>query len=123
MMIDQRDRKAELGAVRYERIGDTGLALLYAIRSALMADMLIQAGFYVGESFHAYRPGQVLDPPSDGGGHAMVIYGYDNGRWLLRNSHGERYGDAGNLMISDAYMMTARDPWVARSAPPFSDTP
>lgn len=127
MMIDQRSRG--LGRVRYERIGDEGAAKLGALKASIAAGMPVVAGFYVGDAFFSYQAGEVLGPPADGedvGGHAMVIYGYaphDSGtKWLVRNSHGKRYGNGGDLWVSDSYALTVRDPWVARAAPPFSDT-
>lgn len=130
-MLDQR-RRVEAGdenGLWYERISETGKAMLYALRATLEAGMLITAGFDVGAAFRAYRAGEVLDPPSTAEtteGHAMTIYGYDQYKgawiWLMRNSHGPGYGDSGNLMASSATILGCRDRWTARYAPAFSDT-
>jgi len=47
------------------------------------------------------------DPNSALGGHAVVLVGYDEGRFIVRNSWGEGWGDGGFAYACDAYAAAA----------------
>lgn len=85
-------------------------------------------GTPVGEAIRSYQKGQFLDIPDTStliGGHEMVGVGirYINGvrHWRIRNSWGASFGDAGHLLITDAYMSWYRltDIWLMTRMDPL----
>ncbi|MEZ5938081.1 MAG: C1 family peptidase [Hyphomonadaceae bacterium] len=96
-------------AVQYARtmLGNTTL-------QALAMGLPVVFGAYIPSRFYdeAMRtnimpqPAEKLDPP--GGGHAMLIVGYDfpSRTWLVRNSWGERFADKGYFRIPFATLET-----------------
>lgn len=97
-------------------------------RSDLMAAALdadppipIQACGPVGAAFQSMQPGQVLGPTpaSDKtqGGHAFYFRAYRtnaNGEreWLLRNSYGPQWCEAGGCWVSEAFIASCWGLWV-----------
>lgn len=73
----------------------------------------------VGTEFEQYPGGNViLQPPATSlGGHCNIIVGvhYISGvrTWITRNSWSKLWGNQGHGFLSDTYMKTAEDPWVA----------
>lgn len=95
-------------AVSYKRVAQT----VKDLQTALVAGYLVVFGFSVYESFESDEVAQtgVLNMPSAGeqmvGGHAVLLVGYDNTtqRWLVRNSWGSDWGQAGYFTMPFAYL-------------------
>ena len=84
---------------------------LLDIRTALAKRQPVAAGFMVLKYFHEVRKNNStvrmpnLPDDGEGGGHAMLIVGYDDREKLLiiRNSWSERWGDDGYCYLPYAY--------------------
>jgi C1A family cysteine protease len=96
------------------------------MKQALSAGFPFVVGIQVYESFeyeNVARTGVVPMPrPSDQylGGHAVVCVGYNDvsNRWIMRNSWGPRWGDAGYFYLPYRYLLDpnlASDLWVITS--------
>lgn len=116
-------------ATAWFSLGGTGSDRLEQLDVAIRSNHPVIFGTPVDSSIlpTSYRAGQVLSTP-DGpliGGHEMVVTGirYINNRrcWRIRNSWSPRYGDAGHLLIDDAFMGWAslRDLWVMTRMDPL----
>lgn len=99
---------------RYRRLWRT----LGQLKGCMAAGLPFVFGFTVYESFESdevARTGIVPMPESGErvlGGHAVLAVGYDNaaGRFLVRNSWGTGWGEAGYCTMPYAYLL---DPWLA----------
>ena len=102
----------------YYRVADVGRAKLDDFDLAVRAKHPVIIGLDVGDNFFGYVPGTVMGAATKvAGGHAVIVVGvrrYADGRrdFLIRNSWGNGWGEAGHAWISQEYAMTAYDPWV-----------
>jgi C1A family cysteine protease len=111
----------------YHRVLDVDTA-----KQCLASGYAIELGFVVYESFESIgRDGLMLMPePSEQilGGHAVVIYGYDDtlngGSFLVRNSWGEQWGANGDFFMPYAFLADAQlsdfDMWMGHLGKPWS---
>lgn len=110
--------------VSYQRLNHTSLTDL---KACLASGYPFVSGFVVYESFlreSTTRTGIVQMPKffeAVVGGHAVMTVGYDDasGRFLVRNSWGEAWGDGGYCTIPYAYWQRptlAGDFWTLRTA-------
>jgi C1A family cysteine protease len=82
--------------LKYQRVLGTS-----GIQQSLAAGFPVVAGFTVYDSFESddvARTGNVPVPAAAEealGGHAILIVGFENGRWIVRNSWGADWGDKG----------------------------
>lgn len=80
---------------------------------ALYASALTHAGWFEVDAKTARIPSRKRKP-SDGG-HAFAIVGYDRAGFLVRNSWGAEWGDAGYAILSyEDWLENAMDCWVAQ---------
>lgn len=115
-------KKAYKDALSYE-------ALLYQRVQRITADIQavlaggdpIVTGINVYESFESSavaNSGQVPMPAKGEsllGGHAVLVVGYENGKWLCRNSWGSDWGDRGYFFMPEEYLLDSKlssDFWV-----------
>lgn len=103
---------------RYYRLFEEGSERSYAIRSAIRAGYPVAFGTTISRSFMANdghrvieRPDLVNDPAA--GGHAMLIVGYDQGLFHVRNSWGEDWREGGYAWFTRDYIESemTRDLW------------
>jgi hypothetical protein len=131
MAADQKATWAEkLGRSPFEcrRLPPKSVMRAQQTRESCAAGLPVIAGFDISERFRRGELdfSQPIMPPEAGepmaGGHAMVVYGYDErGNLLVRNSWGTDWGLSGNCIISPQWLNMARDPWTIVSAPYYSD--
>lgn len=100
----------------YYRIRETGDDRLEAIKSALQAKHPVVFGTLVDHPF-LQRPGpSIVDPPkgATAGGHAMMIVGYVDGNFLVKNSWGKHWRDGGFALLTPDYITweNTSDLWV-----------
>jgi C1A family cysteine protease len=106
---------------KYEQVDNTNATLL---KTALAAGKPIVFGFTVYESFEGAdvaKTGVVPMPGKDEsvlGGHCVLLVGYDDSKkqWIVRNSWGTGWGQAGYCFFPYAYLTNAdlaSDFWVA----------
>lgn len=121
-----REAFDQVHPTEYRRITETGNARLEAIKQAIAQGLPVVFGTPVSRAFTYGEIGTApLNPPLDSeisGGHAMTIVGYEPGRWLILNSWGIGFGDAGYCWFSDAYVKWPQfgDIWAVNSTP-FSE--
>ena len=110
-------------ALSYKRIVSTSLS---AMKSCLAAGFPFVFGFSVYESFESAEVAKtgVLNLPAVGeqmlGGHAVLCVGYDDSteRFIVRNSWGSAWGQAGYFTIPYGYLTNpnlADDFWTVRT--------
>jgi len=109
-------------AVTYQRVNQNAIDL----KTALAAGFPVIFGFSVYESFESVevaRTGVANLPLADErmiGGHAVLLVGYDDHtqRWLVRNSWGTNWGQAGYFTMPYSYLTNrnlASDFWTVTS--------
>lgn len=100
----------------YYRIKELGDDRLDAIVSALRARHPVVFGTLVDRAFMQPNGPSVVSPPTGAtaGGHAMLIVGYVNGNFLVKNSWGKGWRDNGFVLFSPEYMKWTNtwDLWV-----------
>jgi len=110
-------------ALTYERLDSTQLLVL---KNALAAGLPFVFGFSVYESFEGDQVASTgdVDLPAAGeamvGGHAVLAVGYDDARarFLVRNSWGADWGQAGYFTMPYGYLINpglADDFWVIQT--------
>jgi len=95
-------------SVRYQRVAQQ----VDQIRAVIASKTPVIFGFAVYESFELADVAEtgVMDMPSSGerrvGGHAVLLVGYDDAsrRWIVRNSWGTDWGQAGYFTMPYAYL-------------------
>lgn len=113
-------------AVAYKRVP----ADVMSMRACLTAGLPIVIGFTVFDSFESEdvaRTG-VVPMPAAGeqalGGHCVLVVGYrPDGTWIIRNSWGTGWGDAGYAYFPQAYLTDpdlASDFWTVEQVEPPS---
>lgn len=97
-------------------IEDAGDTRCTAMRTALAAGFPVGVGMCVDALFESWAGGMVYDGPTGPslGGHAVRICGYRPGAFLLVNSWGAMWGDAGCAWVSDAFIGSGAvfDPYI-----------
>ncbi len=97
-----------------------------AMKTALAMGYPIVIGFIVYESFMTQAVAQTGIVPMPGpneramGGHAVAIVGYNSQGWIVRNSWGANWGQAGYFIMPYQYFTNpqiAFDLWVVRVVP------
>lgn len=88
------------------------------VAASIDAGVAVRTGFFVDGAFEALQPGDVAQPPdtndSSGGGHSTLLRGYrvnGNGlfEFLMRNSWGAPWCDAGDCWCSTAWLLACWD--------------
>jgi C1A family cysteine protease len=106
---------------KYESVDNTQANLL---KAALAAGRPVVLGFTVYESFEAAAVAKTgiipMPAPTESvlGGHCVLLVGYDDSKsqWIVRNSWGTGWGQAGYCEFPYAYLTNpnlASDFWVA----------
>lgn len=90
----------------YYRIKATGQARLDTIIAALRTLRPVVFGTLINEAFRDAWGGEVVDPPKGAtiGGHAMIVVGYLDGKFLIKNSWGKGWRQGGYVLFSPEYM-------------------
>lgn len=115
------DRAKDNTAVEYKRVTQTESQLKQCINMGLP----VVFGFSVYESFESPEvaaTGNMPMPCKDEellGGHCVMLVGYDNTRrvWIVRNSWGETWGDAGYFYMPYEFLVSpdlASDFWTVQ---------
>jgi C1A family cysteine protease len=103
---------------KYYRISSTGTARIQDIKIALTAHFPVVFGCIVDDEFvKTNSSGFVnmpIEPRTGTGGHAMLIVGFNQTHFIVRNSWGELWGDNGYCYIPFDYLdaTNANDFWV-----------
>jgi C1A family cysteine protease len=110
----------------YHRILDVDTA-----KQCLASGYAIELGFAVYESFEEISEKGIMPMPKSNerilGGHAVVIYGYDDnlngGSFLVRNSWGEQWGAKGDFFMPHAFLqnraLSQFDMWMGHLGRPW----
>lgn len=100
----------------FYRIKTTGEERLTDIISALRAKHPVVFGTLVNSSFKATNGPVAIDVPGavTVGGHAMIVVGYINGMFKVKNSWGPTWRDHGYCLLTPAYLswIETQDLWV-----------
>lgn len=89
----------------FYRIGASGDQRVADIIRCLQAGNPVVYGTVIGTNWFKYKAGEVLDIPTDNqGGHATVLVGYVNGKFIGENSWGSRWGENGFYEITEDYI-------------------
>lgn len=106
-VLVQPPQNAYQNGSQHEAVQYARTMLGNSVVQALAAGLPVVFGTYAPSRFYEEAgqtglmpaPAERLDPP--GGGHAMLIVGYDlpSKTWLVRNSWGERWGDKGYFRV------------------------
>lgn len=105
----------------YYSIDSKGQERIDQIKEALQTQHPVVFGVLVDREYAKFTGSGVVSMPGssrqDVGGHAQLIVGYDENKraWLVRNSWGTWWGDAGYAWVPYAYLdaSDADDFWVA----------
>lgn len=104
-------------ALLYQRVQRTTAD----IQAVLAGGDPVVIGINVYESFESSavaKSGQVPMPAKGEsllGGHAVLVVGYENGKWICRNSWGSDWGDRGYFYMPEEYLLDTKlssDFWV-----------
>lgn len=100
----------------YYRIKSLGDDRLDAMVSALRAKHPIVFGTLIDAAFQARNGSAIVSTPTGAtiGGHAMLVVGFVNGHFLVKNSWGKGWRDNGFCLFTPEYMKWASttDLWV-----------
>jgi C1A family cysteine protease len=123
---DQPSSKCYRDAMKYKALQYQAVTQNLAdMQSCLAAGYPFVFGFTVYESFESQEVAQTGQVPMPGpseevvGGHAVMAVGYDNGdrTFIVRNSWGDGWGDAGYCHMPYAYLLDdnlSSDFWTIR---------
>jgi C1A family cysteine protease len=91
----------------YYRIKATGDGRLDEIVSALKSHHPVVFGTLIDSSFMPNSGSGLIDKPVGNtiGGHAMIVVGYIEGNFLVKNSWGSNWRDGGFALFTPEYMM------------------
>jgi len=104
------DDAPQYKALQYERVAVSAIAL----KQAIAAGHPVIIGISVYESFESDAVAKNGIVPMPGpheimvGGHCMLAVGYAHGRFIVRNSWGEDWGDKGDCYIPENYLGSPR---------------
>ncbi|MEI6556793.1 MAG: C1 family peptidase [Rhodospirillaceae bacterium] len=121
------DLKREAGAWRIQSWKTVDLANPAAIKEQIAKGDPVVIGMYVNDAFSELTGAAVFrDTGRDGGGHAMVVVGYDDRKRAFRliNSWGREWGENGFGWVSyDSFKARTDEAYVATVAglPPLPD--
>jgi Papain family cysteine protease len=90
-----------------------------SIKDVLSKQVPVVVAFLATASFESPTEGLLALPiRGDGilGGHAVVLVGYDATGWIVRNSHGEAWGDRGYATMPYGYEGWWTEAWAASRA-------
>ena len=117
-VLSQPTQAAYQNAMQHEAVQYARTMLGTAVVQALAAQLPVVFGTYVPGRFYEEAtktgimppPAERLDPP--GGGHAMLIVGYDlaSKTWLIRNSWGANWAEQGYFRMPFATMEAYSSP-------------
>ncbi len=100
------------------------------VKGQLFAGNPVIIGMYVNKAFYKLQGDTVFDDQNrDGGGHAMLVVGYDDqrGAFKIFNSWGRRWGDQGFGWVDyDSFQVRVHSAFVAQvpmGAAPEADSP
>lgn len=101
----------------YYRISETGSARLDAVKSALRANHPVVFGTSIDSAFTKSSGPEIVAPPDPAtviGGHAMIIVGYVDGKFKVKNSWGPKWRGDGYCLFTPEYVTWSetRDLWV-----------
>ena len=110
------------GAYRIDSLGDQRLQ---DIVTALQANHPICFGTLVTDAFERLSDAGPVSQPNavlPSGGHCLVVVGWDGTNFLVKNSWGTGWGDAGFCLLTPDYMTwdETTDLWVPTLGPAFS---
>jgi hypothetical protein len=111
-------REARLNRIHsHFRLTRKGVALTEDIILNLRAGNPVVFGTKVGQNWQKYKGGDNvigINTKGDGGGHAMVIVGYVNGKFIVENSWGKYWGNDGFAWVYPEVFMHkySKDFWV-----------
>lgn len=104
----------------YYSIGGSGQTRIDFVKRALRAQHVVVFGMTVDQDYMDFRGSGLVAMPKqvrvNSGGHCQVIVGYDENKkcWIVRNSWGTWWGNAGYALVPYAYLdaSSANDFWV-----------
>ena len=111
-------REAKLNRIHsHFKLYSKGNDLIDDIILNLQAGNPVVFGTKVGDNWQHYEGGNKvigINEAGDGGGHAMCIVGYVNGKFIVENSWGTRWGNDGFALVDPAVFTHkyTRDIWV-----------
>ncbi len=119
--VEKSCNKEKLSAYRsisYGPVAPIGtIASVQAIKEAICARGAVSASVNATDYFQNYRDGTFAEPSASAKtNHAITLVGWDNkrGAWLLRNSWGPDWGEAGYMWIKQGTNGVGRNAhWVA----------
>jgi len=81
-------------AVKSTKCGGAKKLASEAAQAQALDTNTVSIGVYIGSNFQSYKSG-IFNGPCGSGGHAMVLVGYTADAWIIKNSWGGSWGDAG----------------------------
>jgi hypothetical protein len=108
----------------YYRISETGDARCDSVLQALRSNHPVVFGTLVDKPFCSFVGETPIGIPGGDtvGGHAMIVVGYMNGNFIVKNSWGRGWGDAGFWYMKPEYLGWSKtsDIWVPTSGSTFA---
>jgi hypothetical protein len=110
----------------YYRIKETGEDRLAEINSAIQARHPVVFGTLVDQAFTESSGPSTVDRPKGAtvGGHAMIIVGYVNGLYIIKNSWSKKWRQGGYCFFTPEYLTWEKtwDIWVPTSGAVFMNS-
>jgi C1A family cysteine protease len=130
--VADNDSPADLTAAAAYKVGAYHRILdVETAKQCLASGYAIELGFAVYESFEEIPANGLMPMPQSSeqilGGHAVVIYGYDDtmdsGRFIVRNSWGPDWGAKGDFFMPYAFLadqkLSQPDMWMGHMQAPW----